>query len=375
MSYKISVIVPIFNVERYITEALDSIIHQTIGINNIEVIMVDDCSTDNSPNIIDDYASKYDNFKAIHLPENSHFAGKPRNVGINNSNGNYLMFLDPDDYFVDDACEVLYDLILKEDNDLSFGIYGKLVNNTKIKVNFDDRGFKNTDTVKISDICENSNLLRIPPAIASKIFKATFIKENNIFFPEGIPGQDLVFVINSLLKAKKISFLNNYVVYYYRTRNTKGDKSVSFNRNKSYLSGLINAYMLSLKLLKDFNNEKYLPNIFDGHIGYWINQLLSSNLNKNELKELFKESELMFEECKKGNVNPKYLKSIPLFNSLIEKRYDEAILLIENNKLKKRLKSKNKQIAILKTSKGWFKYKSKNIYLRLKVKMVGQDYE
>lgn len=99
MTYKISVIVPIFNAENDLKNAINSVINQTIGFENIELILVDDCSTDNSKNIINYYLTKYPNIKAIFL-KNTGNPSKPRNIGIDKSTGEYLMFLDSDDFFV-----------------------------------------------------------------------------------------------------------------------------------------------------------------------------------------------------------------------------------------------------------------------------------
>lgn len=114
---------PVYNVEKFIEEALNSILKQSIGHENLEIIMVNDCSTDSTGRIIDEYEAKYKNFKAIHLPENSSFAGKPRNVGIQNSTAPYIMFLDPDDYYLKEACETLYNKIISKDVDIVFGKY------------------------------------------------------------------------------------------------------------------------------------------------------------------------------------------------------------------------------------------------------------
>ena len=111
--YKISVIVPVFNVEDTLQNAFDSILNQSIGFENLEVIFVDDKSTDKSADLINSYSKKYNNIKSFFLDENSGFAGKPRNIGIENATAPYLMFLDPDDIFLENACEVLYDNISK----------------------------------------------------------------------------------------------------------------------------------------------------------------------------------------------------------------------------------------------------------------------
>ena len=94
MEYKISIIIPVYNAEKYIKKSLDSIIKQTIGFEHLEVIMVDDGSTDSSGEIMDEYAAEYENFKSIHLQENSGAAGKPKNCGLDHATAEYLMFLD-----------------------------------------------------------------------------------------------------------------------------------------------------------------------------------------------------------------------------------------------------------------------------------------
>ena len=103
--YKISIIIPVFNVEDTLDNAFNSILNQTFGFDDIEVIFVDDFSSDNSRNIIKNYVDKYENVNAFYLDENSGAAGKPRNTGVANANADYIMFLDPDDEFYDYSCE------------------------------------------------------------------------------------------------------------------------------------------------------------------------------------------------------------------------------------------------------------------------------
>ena len=197
MGYKISVIIPVFNVEDYIRDALDSILKQTIGFEHLEVIMINDCSTDRSGEIIDEYASKYTNFISIHLPENSGTAGKPRNIGIKEATGDYLMFLDPDDLYTDDACEVLYSTIKEENIDIVFGKYIIFSENTKQKVVYN---FKDIKEIKVETVEDDPRLLTLPPSIWTKIYKRSFIQENNLLFPLDILlAEDLAFIIDSFL--------------------------------------------------------------------------------------------------------------------------------------------------------------------------------
>ena len=120
MNDKISIILPIFNVGDHLRGGIDSLVNQTIGCENLEIIMVNDCSTDGSGEIIDEYADKYDCCVAIHHEKNSGAAYTPRNTGIDACTGDYIMFLDPDDRYTPDACEVLYNAVTRNYTKYSF---------------------------------------------------------------------------------------------------------------------------------------------------------------------------------------------------------------------------------------------------------------
>ena len=126
MNDKISIILPIFNVGNHLRRGIDSLINQTIGRENLEIIMVNDCSTDGSDKIIEEYAEKYDCCIAIHHEQNSGAAYTPRNTGIDACSGDYIMFLDPDDRYTPDACETLYNAAKKYDADVSFGRFRRI---------------------------------------------------------------------------------------------------------------------------------------------------------------------------------------------------------------------------------------------------------
>lgn len=102
---KVSIIIPVYNVELYLRKALDSCINQTM--KEIEIICVDDCSTDSSFEILKEYAQKDERFVLIQQDKNCG-QGIARNIAVKKANGKYIMFLDPDDWFETDACEVMY---------------------------------------------------------------------------------------------------------------------------------------------------------------------------------------------------------------------------------------------------------------------------
>ncbi len=112
---KISIIIPVYNVEKYIAECLDSCINQTL--KDIEIICVDDCSTDNSYTILEEYSKKDSRIKIFRQKENKK-QGAARNTGLENAIGEYIWFVDSDDYIDTKACQILYDAIKEFDVDM-----------------------------------------------------------------------------------------------------------------------------------------------------------------------------------------------------------------------------------------------------------------
>ena len=285
--YKISIILPTFNVEKYIKRCFDSLLSQTIGFSNLEVIFVDDCSTDDSAKIIDEYANTYDNVISIHLSENSGAAGKPRNEGIRHATADYLLFLDPDDFLMENACEVLYAKINESHVDIVVGGYVK-----------EDwvahwRSILKTEETLIENPKSNLSIYFNPPGLASKLFRKDLILKNNIEFPEKIPAQDLVFLTEAYLNAKLILSLNNFVVHRYCIRDEENNKSITQNITKEYFYNLLKAYNLTLDLLEKFEVDYLLRKLYftKNHFNFLRVQLKQLEVSDEELQEIF-DSEL-----------------------------------------------------------------------------------
>ncbi|WP_296880798.1 glycosyltransferase [uncultured Methanobrevibacter sp.] len=288
--YKISIIVPVFNVGDTLQNAFDSIKSQTIGFENIEVIFVDDKSTDDSADIIRDFSKKYNNVKSICLSENSGFAGKPRNVGIENATAPYLMFLDPDDIFLENACEILYKRISENDLELVSGNYDINRDSKTIRNNWDILKLEDGESCQVQCIDENFNLLLTTPSVWSKIFKKEFILKEDIDFLVGVPAQDLVFVTESLLKARGIEFINTPVVEYI----PRQSDSVTSKKSKSVLAGFIKSYTAVLNIAKE-HDEDYAW-IGPRNLFFWIKQFVLSDLPIKDKIDLLHMANPLFEE-------------------------------------------------------------------------------
>ena len=108
MSYKVTVIIPSYNSVEFLDSTIDSIKAQSIGFENIEVIIIDDYSTDSTQELINKYCSEYDNIKTYESCKKTGTPGRARNIGIANSESDYIMFLDHDDNYLPDTVEKLY---------------------------------------------------------------------------------------------------------------------------------------------------------------------------------------------------------------------------------------------------------------------------
>ena len=271
--YKLSIIVPTFNLENKITHTFNSIKSQTLEFEDIEVIFIDDHSTDTTMKIIESFSDDYPNVKVFKTDANSGFAGKPRNVGLEKSTGKYILFLDGDDHLLVDSCEVLLKNIESDASDIAIGSH----------INRYDNGVLEhipAMTLGGKEVFENSydvNLLDMTPAISAKLFKKGFLLKNNIRFAEGIPAQDLVFLEEALLNSKKVTVLNNQYIYY---RNIH-KKSISYNITERYLFGMIEAYSALFDLFEMFKIEYNIQKaIFKRHLGFFTTQILrAKNLN------------------------------------------------------------------------------------------------
>ena len=225
---KISVIVPVYNVEKYLSECLDSIINQTL--RKIEIICVNDGSTDSSLSVLKEYASKDNRIKII--DKENEGQGYARKVGLDNANGKYILFCDSDDYYAElTAFEELYNYIEKIQVDV---VIFELIRYSELNGFYkENRDFFNPplkkDIFSYSDI-NNLLFFRTYPVI--KIYSKQFIDSyKDWYFPKKIFYEDIPFHFQILIRAK-MSYLNK-IFYVYRIRtnsvtNMMNDKIVRY---------------------------------------------------------------------------------------------------------------------------------------------------
>jgi len=323
MKYKLSIIIPIYNVEKYLEFTLQSILKQTIGHENLQVIMVDDCSTDNTKKIINKYTNKYSNFQSVFLKECSKVAGKPRNEGLKLVEAEFVMFTDGDDFYDEKACETMYNAINKYEADMITANYN---NADQDGVKWENPIFNKNDfkTFLLNDIEFTKSFFVLNSSVCNKIFRNAFIKENNIKFLEGVPGEDAFFTFSYFLKSKKVYYIED-IIYYYRNRSASHD-SVSWNCSKNYFNGINISYKALYEVFTSAGRLDYYRYFYSKSLTYMIYKFIDSTLITNEdRKEILKEMSWFYEKSKLLDVVPVQESLKILIELIINKKYDEAI--------------------------------------------------
>jgi glycosyltransferase involved in cell wall biosynthesis len=224
---KVSVIVPVYNQEKYIKRCVDSILHQTLS--NIEIILVDDGSTDSSLEIMHQYEKQDERVRV--LTQHNMYAGVARNNGLSVAAGEYVIFWDSDDYFAENALEALYTEAKKSDADICVGEAVKEDVVTGV-VNKDIHYVHKKRIPEKIPFCVND----IPQYIFNisnnypwnKLYRLAFIRNNNLQFQNIKRSNDVYFVMTAFVKAEKITVVDDVIVYYqYRNTDSLSNNAVN----------------------------------------------------------------------------------------------------------------------------------------------------
>ena len=270
---KVSVIVPIYNVEKYLPKCLDSLINQTL--DDIEIILVNDGSTDNSGNIAKEYKAKY-NDKFIYLEKENGGLSDARNFGIPYAKGEYIAFLDSDDYIEEDAYKKMYEKVKKEDADY-------------IECDFIwEYPNKQIIDKRIEYIDKKDMVAKVRVVAWNKLIKRELIIKNNITFPKGLRYEDIEFTYKLIPFLQKVSYIDKPFVHYVQRNN-----SIANVQNEKTAD-----IFIILDNVEKYYKEKNLYDEYKEQIEYnYARYLLCSSLkrmckvgDKAKRKELIKKS-------------------------------------------------------------------------------------
>lgn len=216
----VSVIVAVYNVERYLTQCLDSLVNQTL--KNIEIIVVNDASTDESLGIIKAYQSRYHNVRGVTCKKNLGLASV-RNLGMKLAKGEYIGFVDGDDWADPRKYELMYGRAVRDKSDIVFGGIKPFVDDTKQFTPANDQSIWNALRPELKQgafrATEEPRAFIIEPAVWAKLYKRSFLQEHALEFEPGMNSvEDVIFHFEVLWKANKISLLEAPVSFYRLTR-------------------------------------------------------------------------------------------------------------------------------------------------------------
>lgn len=222
MNPKVSIIIPVYNARLFIKECLVNCMNQTF--EDIEIIVVDDKSTDNTVDLVKAVMREDSRIKLIELDKN-YRQGYARNIAIEQSTVDYIMFLDVDDAYTNDCVEQMYNKISADDADMTVCKFATIDDNTGVLSqkhefqNYADlpqkfhNGFCYKDVVPY-DLFDKCNV------VWDKIYKKSFLIDNDIKFPGGMFCEDDVFSFRAIFRAKKVTVLEKSLVFYRVNRAT-----------------------------------------------------------------------------------------------------------------------------------------------------------
>jgi len=228
MGLKVSVVVPVYNPGKHIDALIDSLRRQSLPAEEFEVVFVDDGSTDGTGERLDRLAAESPNMRVIHTP-NSGWPGRPRNIGIEASRGEYVQFVDNDDELGDEALERLYDYAVLNNSDV---VVGREV-------------IQNAGWFVAPELFERDRpraTLAQDPLMTSltahKMVRRSFLLEFDIRFPESRDlFEDHAFVMNAYLSARVVSVLSSYTCYYWKRR-FDGSNAGASTRDRGFSDAL-----------------------------------------------------------------------------------------------------------------------------------------
>ncbi|MBE7702736.1 MAG: glycosyltransferase [Cyanobacteria bacterium SIG28] len=339
---KISVLIPVYGVEKYLKTALDSVLKQTLS--DIEIILIDDGGRDNCPQIIDEYAQKDSRIVAIHKQNGGY--GHSMNIGLSKATGEYIAILEPDDYIEPNMYEDLYNIAQKFNSDLVKScFYDNLESKEETRIKKTEwKDFIPED--KSFTIKEYSHFLHYHPSIWSCIYKKDFLDKHCIKFVEapGAGWTDNLFQVQTLCLAERINYTSNAYYYWRRINFNESDDikdyTIPFKRSDEIHQWL------------DENNikdENILANLYNRELGYV--ELVFGKKNISDKEDCFEKVRLMIERMDKNIIKnselitPKQRKFynklstsiIKTYRSIKFKNFKRNILSIKLSKKEKRI--------------------------------------
>lgn len=298
---KISVVVPVYNVEKYLKECIDSIINQTL--EDIEIICVNDGSTDSSLEILNDYAKKDSRIIVINKSNSGY--GHTMNMGLNAATGEYVGIIESDDFADKNMFEDLYKLAKEYDADIVKGDWYNYWSKNKFARK--NNRISSAKTLKLTNSKQDKSLLRINPSVWSAIYKKEFLNKYNIRFLEtpGASYQDLAFSFKIFALAERVILTDKAYLYY------RQDNMNSSVKSKTKVYCVCDEYEEIDRFLEQYPDLKFefkVQEEINRYNGYVSSVLRIDDSVKPEFVKVF--SDHFKEEYNTGLLGNEFFKKI-----------------------------------------------------------------
>ncbi len=333
---KVSVVVPVYNVEKYLTECLDSIINQTL--EDIEIICVNDGSTDSSLEILNNYAQKDKRIIVINKANSGY--GNTMNIGINASTGEYIGIIESDDFADKNMFEDLYKTAKENDADIVKSDWYHYW--SKNKFSRKNNRISPAKAFKLTNSKQDKSLLRIDPSVWSAIYKRDFLNKYNIRFLEtpGASYQDLAFSFKVFALAERVILTDKAYLYY------RQDNMNSSVKSKTKVYCVCDEYNEIDRFLDEYPQLKFEYKIqeeINRYNGYVSSVLRIDDSVKPEFVKVF--SEHFREEYNTGLLGDEFFKKIKKkeFLTLINSP-DKYLKLLKNIERRRKFNKIRKNI-------------------------------
>lgn len=323
MNELISIIIPVYNAEHFLERCLSSLLSQTY--KNLEIILVNDGSTDNSANIINQFAKKDSRISPIH--QNNQGVSTARNIGLKNANGDFIGFVDADDEVLPEMYEVLLKNALENKADISHCGFEVITRDSTVK-------FHGTGDFSILDknqgVQEILSGTRVEPSVCNKIYKKNVIE--NLEFPTDIKiNEDLLFNIEAFYKAET-SVFNDVVLYRYINNGESASRS-AFTEKKA--KDIYEVAKRIKNLIKDKELEFSVNHFYISKLLLILQQLKQNNLYQTSFAKKLRAEVAKIDSKNMGKriiITQILMVKFPMFYSLSRFFYD--LFFMKNQKWK-----------------------------------------
>ena len=239
---KISVIIPAYNAEKYLTETLDSVVSQTMSDSDYEIIIVNDGSSDHTADILQQYKKPHSNITIINQENGG--PASARNTGLSAAKGEYIYFFDADDLLINNALEAMFTKAMTENADLVIGTYDVLNTYKLSAVHTLD------NLIVLDDIDKYNTDILWTFSLSNKLFKRELIEKYTLRFPDISYSEDGAFLVQFLYRSSKITGLNQ-IIFHYRRYNEEDAQSITASVSESKIRNYITAHKMILDCAKE----------------------------------------------------------------------------------------------------------------------------